>query len=83
MYGMEESLGTRRYVLSKYDGRYPWMGVRKFLEFSGMNQAFDTVVDSFTDKSLLKPIRKCFYGTRAYLLKKYTDYGRGLTQHEA
>ncbi len=68
-------------LVQQYDGVYPWNGVRKFLAFSGMNQeAFDKILDSFTDKSLFKTDEKgaLLRNKEHSLLKKHMEYGQGL-----
>ncbi|MDO8620287.1 MAG: N-acetyl sugar amidotransferase [bacterium] len=68
-------------LVEQYDGIYPWSGVKKFLAFSGMSQeAFDKVVDSFTDKSLFQTDEKgaLLRSKEHSLVKKYREYGQGL-----
>lgn len=42
-------------MVVKYDGKYPYYGVRQFMEYSGMSkQEIDDVIDSFTNPILFK-----------------------------
>jgi hypothetical protein len=69
-------------LVERFDGKYPWNGVQKFLDFSGMSQKeFDTVVDSFTDKALFQADASgaLLRDSKRNLLKKHTEYGSGLT----
>ncbi len=72
-------------LVERFDGKYPWNGVQKFLDFSGMSQKeFDAVVDSFTDKALFQTDANgaLLRDSKRNLLKKHTEYGHGLAQHE-
>lgn len=42
-------------LVRKYDGTYPYFGIKSFIEYSGLNkQEVDSVIDSFTNKQIFK-----------------------------
>lgn len=42
-------------LVNKYDGRYPSLAVKKYLEYTGFTQKeFDKIVDSYTNKRIFK-----------------------------
>jgi len=42
-------------LVNKYDGRYPSLAIKKYLEYTGLTQEeFDKIVDSYTNKKIFK-----------------------------
>lgn len=64
-------------LVKKYDGKYPWNGVNKFLAYSGISQKeFNSVTDSFTAKALFMQDDKgrLLRDKEGNLVKRYQDY---------
>lgn len=64
-------------LVEHFDGKYPWRGVRRFLEYFGIRQdEFDAVVDSFTNRALFQTDAReaLLRDAKHNLLKRYTEY---------